>query len=56
MSTTWIQKVFKVMCQELYAEDGFNSGRAAVSIELAYEEIKTEFNKSLMTGQRIDKE
>lgn len=43
----WVDKIAEIMLCELYDEAGYNNGRAANNIDLAYEEIKVEFYKNL---------
>lgn len=43
----WVNKIADIMLCEIYDEAGYNNGRAANNIELAYEEIKVEFYKNL---------
>lgn len=43
----WVNKIADIMLCEIYDETGYNNGRAANNIELAYEEIKVEFYKNL---------
>lgn len=46
-SHTWVDKIAAIMHDEIYDTGGYNNGRAANNIDLAYEEIKVEFYKNL---------
>lgn len=43
----WIEQVAKVVMSELYHVDGENNGRAFTNVQLAYDDIKTDFYDKL---------
>lgn len=46
-SEEWIEQVAKVVEAELYHVDGANNGRAYTNVQLAYDDIKTDFYDKL---------
>lgn len=46
----WIEQVSKVVMSELYHVDGPNNGRAFTNVQLAYNDIKTDFYAKLKEG------